>query len=73
LISDIILPDGRGSDLALRLRQRQPSLGVILASGYADDRADLECIRQQGLSFLPKPYTSEKLMRQVYEAMRNNS
>jgi CheY-like chemotaxis protein len=73
LISDIILADGRGSDLALQLRLRQPSLGIILASGYADDRADLERIQQQGLSFLPKPYTSEKLMRQIYEVMQNNS
>jgi PAS domain S-box-containing protein len=70
LIGDIILPDGRGSDLALQLRQRQPSLGVILTSGYADDRAR---IQQQGVSFLPKPYTAEKLMRQIYEAMKNNS
>jgi PAS domain S-box-containing protein len=73
LISDIILPDGRGTDLALQLRQRQPSLGVILTSGYADDRANMERIQQQGLSFLTKPYTAEKLRRQIYEAMQNNS
>jgi PAS domain S-box-containing protein len=72
LISDIILPDGRGSDLALQLRQRQPSMGVILTSGYADDRADLERVQQQqGVSFMPKPYSSEKLMRQIYEVMQN--
>jgi PAS domain S-box-containing protein len=73
LISDIILPDGRGTDLALQLSQKQPSLGVILTSGYADDRANMERIQQQGLSFLPKPYTAEKLMRQIYEVMQNNS
>jgi PAS domain S-box-containing protein len=74
LISDIILPDGIGSDLALQLRQKQPSLSVILTSGYADDRVDLERIQQQpGISFLPKPYSLEKLMRQVYEVVQNNS
>jgi two-component system cell cycle sensor histidine kinase/response regulator CckA len=73
LISDIILPDGRGSDLALQLRQRQPSLGVVLTSGYADDRDNMERIKQQGLSFLPKPYTAEKLMRQIYEVIQHNS
>jgi PAS domain S-box-containing protein len=73
LISDIILPDGRGSDLALQLRKIQPSLGVILTSGYADDRANMERIQQEGLSFLPKPFTAEKLLRQVYEIMKKNS
>ncbi len=70
LITDLILPDGRGTDLALSLRQIQPSLLVILVSGYADDRAELERIKQEGIPFLSKPYTSDILFRKIYEVLK---
>lgn len=69
LISDLVLPDGRGSDLARLLRQSSPSLAVILVSGYTDDRADLERIKESGLCFQPKPYTAGTLLRKVREVL----
>ena len=70
LLSDLILPDGRGTDLALLLRRSKPSLAVILVSGYADDQDNLERIKKEGLPFLPKPYTSEILLRKVAEVLK---
>jgi nitrogen-specific signal transduction histidine kinase len=72
LISDVILPDGRGTELAVLLCQNKPSLAVILVSGYADDRADLECLSQERFSFLSKPYTAEILLRKVSEVLRTS-
>jgi len=69
LVSDLILPDGRGTDLALLLRQSKSSLAILLVSGYTDNWADLERIEKEGLSFLSKPYTSEILLRKVAEVL----
>jgi hypothetical protein len=70
LLSDLILPDGRGTDLALLLRRSKPSLAVILASGYADDQDNLERIKKERLPFLPKPYTSDILLRKIAEVLK---
>jgi two-component system cell cycle sensor histidine kinase/response regulator CckA len=69
LISDLILPDGRGSDLARLLRQSDPSLAVLLVSGYTNDRADLERIKESGLYFQSKPYNAGTLLRKVHEVL----
>jgi DNA-binding NtrC family response regulator len=66
-LCDIILPDGRGTDLALELRRRQPSLDVLLVSGYADAGADLDLINRERLLFLPKPYMTDDFFRRIYE------
>jgi PAS domain S-box-containing protein len=69
LFSDLILPDGRGTDLILLLRQSKPSLPVILVSGYADGLAELDNINNNGLPFLSKPYTAEILLSKVAEVL----
>ena len=37
LITDIVMPGGRGPDLFTGLHARQPSLRVLYMSGYSDD------------------------------------
>lgn len=65
VVCDIILPDSRGTDLVLKLRQREPSLEVLLVSGFVGEQPALEEIRQQGIPFIPKPYTFEDLLQQI--------
>jgi DNA-binding NtrC family response regulator len=70
LLSDAVLPDGRGIELIRRLRLQQPSLEAILFSGHTDERASLDQIRQDGLLFLHKPYAATDLLGNVREAMK---
>jgi CheY-like chemotaxis protein len=57
LITDRSMPDMRGTDLALAVRERRPELPIILASGYGDNASsggpDLPC--------LSKPFTISDL------------
>ena len=69
LLSDAVLPDGKGINLVHQLRIKQPSLEIILFSGYVDERASLDQIQREGLLFLHKPYTAVDLMRKVREAI----
>jgi FixJ family two-component response regulator len=36
LVTDQLMPGLSGTDLAVRLRERQPDLPVLIVSGYAD-------------------------------------
>jgi DNA-binding NtrC family response regulator len=65
VLCDVILPDGKGTDLLVRLKDIQPTLNALLVSGYADDREALDRLKLQGIPFLPKPYTFSDLFRQI--------
>lgn len=56
LVSDVVLPDGTGVSLAEAVADADPSVGVILTSGYADDRSRIQEIQKRGWAFLTKPY-----------------
>jgi len=58
VFSDVVMPGQvSGIDLAAILRQRYPSLPVVLASGYTEQQ-----IAVPGVQVLAKPYTIEQLV-----------
>ncbi len=69
LISDIILPDVRGSELSLKLREEYPGLKILLISGYPDERITIEI--SEKLDFLPKPFTPRTLAKKVREILNS--
>jgi PAS domain S-box-containing protein len=60
LLTDVVMPDGNGIELARGLRALQPSLRVLFISGYADS-ALIDAARA-GDAFLPKPFPPETLL-----------
>ena len=73
LLTDAILPDGHGPDLAERLRQRRPGMGVICMSGHAPDHLAQQGIKLAGLTFLSKPFKIDELARLVKTALDDRS
>ncbi len=73
VLCDVILPDGKGTDLLVRLKDIQPTLNALLVSGYADDRETLDRLKLQGIPFLPKPYTFSDLLRQIQLQSRKSN
>ena len=69
LLSDIVLADGTGLQLAEELTRIQPELPVLLMSGYGEDKVHIECISRQGYLFLEKPFTVKQLLRAVKRAL----
>ncbi|MBN8218355.1 MAG: PAS domain S-box protein [Spirochaetes bacterium] len=61
LITDLIMPEINGVELAHRLRARHPALGVLLMSGYSDDLLGDRGGIPAGMSFIQKPFTIEEL------------
>jgi len=69
LLSDCVLPDGTGLQLAEQLVSRKPKLRVILGSGYTDDRSQWAVIRERGFVFVQKPYAIRGLLQAVRKAI----
>ncbi|WP_165982304.1 PAS domain-containing protein [Dankookia rubra] len=63
VVTDIIMPGGRGPDLAMRLRADRPGIPILFVSGYGD-RAGLA-----GEVVLTKPFTPVELSRRVLSAL----
>lgn len=61
LVTDIVMPDGNGCDLALRMRERNPRLPVLFISGYEPER--LTDVPSSG--FLQKPFRIPELLDRV--------
>ena len=69
LISDVVMPEQGGRDLADEIRRTRPGIAVMFVSGYTDDdilRHGVEVARE---AFLQKPFTSRSLARKVREVL----
>jgi signal transduction histidine kinase/ActR/RegA family two-component response regulator len=64
LLTDMVLPDGNGSELALSLIEERRDLPVLCMSGYAEatTRAGDSVI---GLAHIQKPFASDELLQRV--------
>ena len=65
VILDFFLPVMDGDAVFDELRELNPNVNVVLSSGFAE-QSKIGSMLAQGLrGFIPKPYTSEKLLAQV--------
>lgn len=69
LLTDVIMPDLNGRELADRVRALQPTLKVLFMSGYTDDVILSHGVLEAGVAFLQKPVTRDLLLRKVREAL----
>ena len=65
VVSDVIMPHVSGIQLADWLWTRDPTIGIVLLSGYTEDTVDVERARERGAVFLSKPVTYGALVEAV--------
>ena len=70
LITDVVMPGMGGRELAKRLLQIRPTLGVLYLSGYTEDTILHQGVLGPGTAFLQKPFTLQNLARKVREVLR---
>ena len=63
MVTDIVMPQMRGVEVARRVARIRPGVRVLLMSGYTDNSIDLESAGS--ISFLQKPFTLEALLGAV--------
>ena len=69
LVTDVVMPEMSGRELAETLRARQPDLKVLYISGYTDDEVVQRGVSGREVPFLRKPFASEELVRRVREVL----
>jgi CheY-like chemotaxis protein len=69
LITDVIMPDMSGRELAEHLGRMYANLKVLYISGYANEALNQQGLLGTGIAFLEKPFSSEALARSVREAL----
>lgn len=69
VLSDVVLPDGRGPDLVMNLVDRQPDLAALLVTGYTDERGDWHRVRSAGFELLKKPMPMAFLLEHLRSAI----
>jgi len=70
LMTDIIMPGINGKELSEKLKNSLPDMKVLFTSGYTENVIAQEGILEEGLNFIGKPYTPQKLaaiLRRIFE------
>jgi CheY-like chemotaxis protein len=67
MLTDIVMPQMNGKDLAERLVKLYPTLRVVYMSGYTDDA--IGRVLDPGTHFIAKPFNAADLTRMVREVL----
>jgi len=69
LLTDVVMPELNGRDLANRLRARQPSLKCLFMSGYTADVIDKHGVIDNSAQFIGKPFSIAALVSKMQEVI----
>jgi len=69
LLTDVVMPNLGGRELARRLGQSRPAMKVLYMSGYTDAAVVHNGVIEPGAAFLQKPFTAELLERKIREVL----
>lgn len=73
LLTDIVLPDRNGCELALELATLCGSVTTIFVSGYPENLVTRQGVQRPGWSYLPKPFSASFLLQKVREALEDRA
>jgi hypothetical protein len=70
LISDIVMPQMNGLDLAREAQTLRPGMRLLLMSGYTETSVSAQGLIGPDTVFIHKPFTAATLREKVGEALR---
>ena len=70
VFTDVVLTDMSGLALIDELRAQNADLGVLVCSGYTDERSQWDAVSGRGFAYLQKPYSIDDLLTAMSKAVR---
>jgi len=69
LLTDVIMPDMNGRDVARQVRGQRPGIRVVYMSGYSPEAIAHDGLLDEGAAFVRKPFESGLLLQTVRRAL----
>ena len=69
LLTDIIMPEMNGQELARRIAALRPGLKQLFVSGYSADHIAQRGMLASGMPFLQKPFSLQELATKVRQTL----
>ena len=73
LLTDVVMPDMPGTELAARLRERRPDLRVLFMSGHDDDRLSVQGVLADGVHLIFKPFDGPTILERVRAVLASDN
>lgn len=73
LLTDVVLADTTGPELAVLLQKEQRTLEVLYMSGLTDKAIVHHGVLDEGPAFIEKPFRPADLLRKVWEVLSDGS
>lgn len=72
LLTDVIMPDMNGRELAEKVQEKFPQIRVLFMSGYTSDVIAHRGIIEAGVNFISKPFSLQTLAEKVKAVLEQN-
>jgi CheY-like chemotaxis protein len=70
LVTDVIMPQIRGLELAKRVTEFHPDICVIFMSGYSEDAlVENQLLSERNTTLIQKPFEPEELAQKIRESL----
>lgn len=73
LLTDVVMPEMSGPELAEQLLAFRPGVKVIFTSGYTNDAIARHGVLEPGIVFIQKPYRPKALAQRIREVLSESS
>jgi two-component system, cell cycle sensor histidine kinase and response regulator CckA len=69
LLTDVVMPEMSGKELAQKLLDSKPNLQILFMSGYTQDVIGSHGADESGIKLIEKPFTAERLLSTVRQVL----
>jgi FixJ family two-component response regulator len=70
LVTDVVMPGIQGKEVAKRVRELQPDIGILYMSGYTEGLLSAQGILEPGITLIEKPFTEASMLKTTRDTAR---
>jgi PAS domain S-box-containing protein len=70
LLTDVVMPGMQGCEVAKRICELQPGIGVLFMSGYTQGLLSTQGLLEPGINLIEKPFTEASLLTRLRAVIR---